>query len=290
MGVLHPTRQKNEGKSLNRKHLDMELSERRRAFPRNKRRGKRTEGKAARMKLKASKTRSGQEELTFGTFNVRTAAVNGVNGIGHVEILLRPCTVKTCDIIGLQEIKRDGTSEVVASGCRVFFSDDSSGVKGRKGQHGVGLAIKEYIVKKACEDGIAIECISARLLMGRISIKSNFVTFVVAYTPTEEAPEGQKGKYMAALNSTVASAPARKYVFVLTDANAKTGKRGEGGGEAHNKVLGAYGRDVLNKNGKLLLGFAEVNKLAHLKTFFCTPKSGVLYRFKAPIPAREKHV
>ena len=53
-------------------------------------------------------------------------------------------------------------------------------VKGRKGQHGVGLAIKEEIVKKAGEDGITIECISARLLKARISIKSNIVTFVVA--------------------------------------------------------------------------------------------------------------
>ena len=73
---------------------------------------------------------------------------------------------------------------------RVFFSGDCSGIKGRKGQHGVGLAIKEDIVKKAGEDGIAIEFISARLLKARISIKSNFVTFVVVYAPTEEAPEG----------------------------------------------------------------------------------------------------
>ena len=69
-------------------------------------------------------------------------------------------------------------------------------------------------------------------------------------------------------------------VFDLTDANARTtAKRGEGGGEADIKVLGAYGRDKLNENGKLLLGFAEDSKLALLNTFFCTPKSGVSYTF-----------
>ena len=141
-------------------------------------------------------------------------------------------------------------------------------VKGRKEQHGVELAIKEEIVKKAGEDGIAIECINARLLKDRILIKSNFVTFVVAYAPTEEAPEGQKAKYIAALNCIVASVPAREYVFVLTDANARTGKRGEGGGEIDSKVLGAYDGDKLNENGKLLLGFPEDNKLALLNTFF----------------------
>ena len=163
-------------------------------------------------------------------------------------------------------------------------------VKGRKGQHGVGLAIKEEIVKKAGEDGLAIECISTLLLKVRISIKSNFVTFVVAYAPTKEAPEGQKTQYMAALSCTVASAPAREYVFAFTDANTRTGKRGEGGGETDSKVLGAYGRNKLNENGKLLLGFAEDNKLALLNTFFCTPKVACPIRFTASTTARDKHV
>ena len=44
-------------------------------------------------------------------------------------------------------------------------------------------------------------------------------------------------------------------------------------------MLGGYGRDVLNKNGKLLLSFAEHKKLALLNTFFCTPQSGVSYTF-----------
>ena len=99
---------------------------------------------------------------------------------------------------------------------------------------------------------------------------------MVAYAPTEEAPEGQKAKYMAAaLNCTVASVRAPECVFVLTDANARTGKRGEDGGEADSKVLGTHGRNMLNENGKLLLGFAEDNKLTLLNTLFCTPKSGV---------------
>ena len=192
VGVPHPTRRKKKGKNLGRKHL--ELSERRRAFAKKKRRGKRAERKSARMKHKAARARSRLEELTFDTFNVRTAAVNDVNGIGHIDTLLRTCAAKGCDVIGLQETKKDRTFEISASGYRVFFSGDCSMVKCRKGHHRVGLAIKEDIVKKAGEDGIAIECISARLLKARISIKPNFVTFVIAYAPTEEAPEGQKAK------------------------------------------------------------------------------------------------
>ncbi|CAN0455295.1 unnamed protein product, partial [Ascophyllum nodosum] len=141
---------------------------------------------------------------------------------GHIDTLLRPCAAKGCDVIELQETKRDGTSEIVASGYRVSFSGNCSGVQGRKGQHEVGLAIKEKIVKRLVSTAPQPSA-SARLLKARISIKSNFITTVVAYAPTKEAPEGPKAEYIAALNSTVASVPAREYVFVLTDANAEKG-------------------------------------------------------------------
>ena len=136
--------------------------------------------------------------------------------------------------------------------------------------------MKEEIVKNGGKDGLAIECISACLLKAGVSIKSNLFTFVVAHAPTEKAPERQKDKYVAAINSTLASVSAREGVFVLTDTNARTGKRG---GEADSKVLGAYGREVLNENGKILLCFAEDNKLTLLNTF-CTPKHDVSYTFQ----------
>ena len=132
----HPTRQKNEGKNLGRKHL--ELSERQGAFAWKKRPGKLAERKSARRKHKATRARSRLEGLTFGTFNVRTAAVDGVNGIRHIDTLLRPCAAKGYDVNGLQETKRDGTSEIVASGYRVFFTGDCSVVRVGKGSMGLG--------------------------------------------------------------------------------------------------------------------------------------------------------
>ena len=87
-------------------------------------------------------------------------------------------------------------------------------------------------------------------------------------------------QYMAALNSVAVSVPARKHLFVLTGTNVRTEKRGEGSGEVGSKVLGAYGQDVFNANGKLPLSFAKNDKLDHLSTFVCTPKSGVFYTFR----------
>ena len=190
LGILLPTRRKNEGKNLGRKYL--ELGERRRPFLWKKRRAKRADKKTARKKNKAARARSRLDDLPFSTFNVRTEAVNKVHGISRINTLLGPWAAQGCGAFGLQETKRDETTKTVAFGYRVYFSGACSGVKGRKGQHGVRLVIKEDIVKKTGKDGIAIKCIRARLLKARISFKFCLITFVVAHTPTEKAPEGQK--------------------------------------------------------------------------------------------------
>ena len=100
VGVPHPTCRKNQGKNLTR------------------------------MKHKAARAKRRMQELTFGTVNVRTAAFKCVNDISHIDVLLTICAAK--DVIGVQETKRDGISEIVAAGYRVYFSGDCSGVKGRK--------------------------------------------------------------------------------------------------------------------------------------------------------------
>ena len=156
-------------------------------------------------------------------------------------------------------------------------------IKGRKGQHRVGLALTEEIVEKAGEDSITIECISARLLNARISIKLNFVTSVRgSLCPVQGSARGAEGQiHDSPQLRRLISARSGILLFVLTGANARTGKRGEGGEDTDSEVLGAYGRDKLNENGKLLLGSAEDNKLALLNTFFRTPKSGVSYTFQS---------
>lgn len=48
---------------------------------------------------------------------------------------------------------------------------------------------------------------------------------MVAYFATEDAAEGKRAKYIAALQHTVAPVSAREHIFLLTDANAWRGKR-----------------------------------------------------------------
>ena len=67
--------------------------------------------------------------------------------------------------------------------------------------------------------------------------------------------------------------PTKECLFVLVDANVRTGNRMDGYRDG--RVLGAYGRDDLHNNGTRLLTFAKDNKLAITNTFFSTRKGGV---------------
>ena len=108
---------------------------------------------------------------------------------------------------------------------------------------------------------------------------------MVAYAPTKEGSEGQKAKYMAALNSTAPSMPARSYVFVLTDAIARTGKRGEGGGvrgagKQTAKCWAHMARRAQHKR-QATSGLRRIQQARSSEHGFCTPKIGVSYTFQS---------
>ena len=75
--------------------------------------------------------------------------------------------------------------------------------------------------------------------------------------------------------------PEHEQLFVLMDANKRTGRRGGGKlGNEECKVLGAYGRDTLNYNGERLLSFSANHELAALlNSFFSTAKDAISHTF-----------
>ena len=133
---------------------------------------------------------------------------------------------------------------------------------GKKGQGGIGLAVRTSITRVARPP----EFISDRLLKVTLELRgrAKAVSFVVAYAPTETQNANNE----------------HEQLFVLMDANARTGRREKGQvGSKDSKFLGAYGRDTLNDNGELLLSFANNHDLPLVNTFFSTPKGGVSHTF-----------
>ena len=112
------------------------------------------------------------------------------------------------------------------------------------------------------------------------------VNFVVGYAPMEPSDSEKKRALWHRLDSLVRRIQKKEALFVLMDANARTGLKIEGERTEDDGVLGAYGRDELNNNGKCLLNFATDNKLAVTNTFFSTRKGGISHTYNGVIGDR----
>ena len=194
-----------------------------------------------------------------------------------------------CDVIGLQETRRSERTEFAAVGYRVFCSGED-GSSGRAEQHGVGLAVKESIVREATWTQ---ELTNERLMPMTFNLagKSNAITFAVAYGPTYNVSNTreQKDAFRADLDSAVRRVPSSDYLFVLIDTNARTGVGIE---EEDGKVIRAYGRDTWasHRNETSLLRFAGDNKLALVNTIFSVPKGCTSQTFNGTRPADRKRI
>ena len=73
-------------------------------------------------------------------------AVDVKHGVGRAAEVLDVYQEMGCDIIGLQETRRSGQSALIQAGYVVYCSGESGGDgEGKKGQGGVGLAVRESI-------------------------------------------------------------------------------------------------------------------------------------------------
>ena len=133
-----------------------------------------------------ARARSRTEELNIATWNVRSLSLTGRRGAGHAEVLLQECKVLGCDVTGLQEVRRPERTEFATAGYCVFCSG-VDGSSGRTGQHGVGLAVKEFIVRKATwTQELTNEHL--RSMTFNLTGKSDAITFVAEHVPTDTVP------------------------------------------------------------------------------------------------------
>lgn len=72
------------------------------------------------------------------------------------------------DIVGLQETRRDWQNGSTAAAYAVYCSGAGVGAPEVKGQHGVGLPLKEAILQRVEKDGLAVEYIMSSTREGAI--------------------------------------------------------------------------------------------------------------------------
>ena len=107
-------------------------------------------------------------------------AVDGTHGVRRALDVLSVYDRLGCDVIGLQETRRSGHSAFSQAGYLVYCSGEcGSGNGGKKGQGGVGLAVRNSITRAARPP----EFISDRLLKVTLELRgrAKAVTFVLAF-------------------------------------------------------------------------------------------------------------
>ena len=187
VGRLNPRREnENQGKNGDREGRKLKNSQKGETFWNFLARKRRRRGRAERRRLRQSKRRNRARargrEIAVATHNVRTMAVNGTHGVGRALDVLSVYDRLVCDIIGLQETRRSGQSAFSQAGYLVYCSSECGGENdGKKGQGGVGLAVRNSITRAARPP----KFISDRLLKVTLELRGRAmaVTFVVAYAP-----------------------------------------------------------------------------------------------------------
>ena len=97
-----------------------------------KKRRRQRNWRATRKLREDARAKSRAEEFVVGTFNVRTLAFNGKNGIGHSEVVLKLCQELGYDVTRLHETSRDGHSTFTAAGYTVALEQTAVCTRGRR--------------------------------------------------------------------------------------------------------------------------------------------------------------
>ena len=152
VGRLNPrSESKIQGKNGDREKGKIEkFTERRKSLARKRRRRGRAERRRLRQSKRSNRARARGREIAVVTHNVRTMAVDGTHGVGRALDVLSMYNQLGCDVIGLQETRRSGRSAFNQGGYLVYCSGESGGENGgKKGQGGVGLAVRTSITRAA---------------------------------------------------------------------------------------------------------------------------------------------
>ena len=230
MGRLNPRREtKTKRRNGDRERkMREEVTNMRKFLPRKRRRRGRAERRLLRQRERRNRARARGREITVATHNVRTMAVDGKHGVGRALDVLSVYDRLGCDVIGLQETRRSGHSAFSQASYLVYCSGECGDENGgKKGQGGVGLAVRTSITRAARPP----EFVSDRLLKVTLKLRgrAKAVTFFVAYAPTKIHDASKKHEFWTTLDRAVKDVPRHDQLFVLMDAtHAQGGERREG--------------------------------------------------------------
>lgn len=127
------------------------------------------------------------------TWNVRTLAIDGTNGLRHDHRVLSEAASLSISVVGLQETKEKGQTEFRATCYSISDCKSENG-----GQDGVAIAVKKSICRTSA---YTVENVNERLLpmllpiRVEVSAQSGAINFVAAYAPTDVSANSTKDAF-----------------------------------------------------------------------------------------------
>jgi hypothetical protein len=182
-----------------------------------------------------------------------------VRGINGKEIELgEEIRDKNIEIVAITETKKKGKGSIILeNGMLLIYS----GVEETKrAQAGVACMIKKESINKIKNWIYHNERIlRVDIDMDTEETKTNLI---ICYGPDEDATKNEKNEFWDKLQEVINDCTEK--IVITGDMNSRVGKETE----KWNNVIGPYGEDKLNKNGKLLLEFCLDNNLVIMNTHF----------------------
>ena len=160
------------------------------------------------------------------------------------------------EVLGVSEAKVRGNGMRMIGDTTCVYS----GVQTGRAKAGVAILLSERFGRFLKE----WRCVDERIVMIRLKIEGVWVSVVQVYVPTEDCSDASKDEFFLRLQETVGRVVSGDLLVVMGDMNARVGDDTSIWGE----VLGRYGEEVCNENGRRLLQFCNEYNLWISNTWF----------------------
>lgn len=185
--------------------------------------------------------------MNIGTWNIQGLGTKQREVISEIEKL-------NLDIIILTETKKKGTGEEVLNEYLHVWSGVPKDFRARSG---VSFLIKRKWTKFIKQ----IEHISDRVLKIDMNIFRHQLTILGVYAVNDNALVDEKNKFFQDLSEIIASIPHQNEILLIGDFNSRVGNR-------EREVVGQFGEETVNDNGKRLINLCKEHALCVGNTIF----------------------
>ncbi|XP_063609075.1 uncharacterized protein LOC134783216 [Penaeus indicus] len=187
----------------------------------------------------------GRENITIGTWNVRTLCATG-----RLQELTHEMARYQWNILGLCEMRWKSFGEnMTDEGHKIYLS-------GRDDRHeqGVGLLVHKDIVNCV----LGCQPVSSRIITLRMRAKPFNITVIQAYVPTTNHSDNEVEDFYDQLQEVISQTSNKDILIVQGDWNAEIGKEAK---KDWPDTYGEHCNEDTNDRGIRLLEFANYNNL-----------------------------